>query len=686
MPNRLASEQSPYLRQHAENPVDWYPYGKEALAAAVALDRPILLSIGYSACHWCHVMAHESFESPEVASVMNERFVNIKVDREELPDVDQVYQRALALQGESGGWPLTMVLTPDGTPYFGGTYFPPNDRYGRPGFRRVLVALSEAWRTDRQGVLGQAQKYRDGLSSLAQRELEGGDEAGLSEAALNAAVELLAKRCDPENGGFGTAPKFPNPSAVRLLMRNPATVAHARLALERMALGGIYDHVGGGFARYSTDSQWRVPHFEKMLYDNAQLLRLYADGLRSDGDSNPRFARVLRETAAWMEREMRAPEGGFYTALDADSEGLEGRFYVWTWAELAAVLSPTDLDDARLFLGARPDGNWVDPHGHSPPGANVLQGPAHANDAELARCDRVLGRLFAAREPRVRPGTDDKILAGLNGLAIAGLAEAGFCLNDAGLVDAARRTADFVLGHMLDRSSGRLFRTWKAGEARLPGTLDDHAYVADGLFTLYEVTGEARWFDAAHALLERSLALFWDAERAVFYLTAPDEPELPKLIERPISGHDGALPAGASVLCERLLTVGAATGNHAHVAVAERFLRRRTTAALEQPFAYAHLLGAMDTLLRGPTQIVVTGSDPAALLRAVADTFVPTRFLVRAEHAPTALQTLVADKKTALAAAFVCHGQRCDAPVSDPASLSRQLRGVPSSPSRKCRA
>ena len=674
MPNRLALEQSPYLRQHADNPVDWHPYGKAAFALSTSLDRPILLSIGYSACHWCHVMAHESFADLETAQLMNDRYVNIKVDREELPDVDQIYQRALALQGQSGGWPLTMVLTPDGTPYFGGTYFPPDDRYGRPGFRRVLTALSEAWRTDRDGVLHQASKYRDGLASLAARELEAGDAAALRSEVLYATINKLAERVDPINGGFGEAPKFPNASAVRLLMRGgKAFHAGVHLTLTKMSEGGIYDHVGGGFARYSTDAKWRVPHFEKMLYDNAQLLRLYADGVRLLGYSAA-FARVISETASWMDREMCAPEGGFYTALDADSEGLEGRFYVWTWIELAAVLTPPELEVARALMDAREEGNWIDPHGHSPPGANVLQGPPGATPQQRAQLAPILRKLLLARAPRPRPGTDDKILAGLNGLAIAGLAEAGATLDDPALIDAARRTAEFVLAHMRDEGSGRLFRTWKNGEKKLPGTLDDHAYVADGLFALYEATGEARWFDAGHALLHLAVALFWDDERGVFYLTSADEPELPALIERPISGHDGALPAGASVLCERLLVIGEATGERRLVEVAEQLLRRRATAAMEQPFAYAHLLGAVDTLLRSPTLVVVTGSGPThdALVRTVMTTFSPMRLLVRKEGTPLALHALVADKDLA-PAAFVCHGQRCDAPTCDAQSLRAAL-------------
>ncbi len=681
MPNRLASETSPYLRQHAENPVEWYPFGKEAFAAALALDRPILLSIGYSACHWCHVMAHESFEDEETARLMNARYVNIKVDREELPDVDQIYQRALALQGESGGWPLTMFLTPGGVPFFGGTYFPPTEKYGRPSFRRVLTALSDAWQREREKMVEQSQQYRTGLAELAARELAS-DEDAPSDARLEAAIASLGARVDEVHGGFGGAPKFPNASAVRLLLRGARRARRRsmeggeglyrgfRLTLDKMAAGGIYDHVGGGFARYSTDARWLVPHFEKMLYDNAQLLGLYAEGHQAGAD--PAYERVLRGTVAWLEREMRSPEGGLYTALDADSEGLEGRFYVWTWAELEAVLSGSELAIADRLLGARPEGNWRDPHGHSPAGANVLSLVGQVEtDADGEALGRVLEKLFVARAPRVRPGTDDKILASVNGLAIAGLAEAGRVLGDAAIVESARCTARFVLDHLRAPGSGRLLRTWKDGEARLPGTLDDHAFVADGLFVLYEATGERRWFDEGLALLHLAIALFWDEDAGAFYLVASDEPELPTLIERPISGHDGAIPAGASVLIERLLTVGEAIDDRKLVDIATRALHARSRRALEQPFAYAHLLGAMDTLLESPSQIVVTGRGQGrdALLGAIASTFVPGRLIVRAEDAPPSLRTLVADKTAALPAVFVCRTQKCEAPVTDASQL-----------------
>jgi uncharacterized protein YyaL (SSP411 family) len=678
MPNRLASETSPYLRQHAGNPVDWYPFSQEAFAQAKALDRPILLSVGYSACHWCHVMAHESFEDPAVAEEMNARFVNVKVDREELPDVDQIYQRALQLQGEHGGWPLTIFLTPDGVPFFGGTYFPPDDRYGRPSFRRVLVGLSQAWQKDREGVVAQSQKYAAGLKQVAAHELHRGEEIEASQRAslLDRAIAALGQRIDPVHGGFGKAPKFPNASALRLLLRGARRVrgtpeAQALtqallLTLRKMAAGGIYDQAGGGFARYSTDERWLVPHFEKMLYDNAQLLSLYAEGWQHERD--PLFERAMRGTAAFIERELRAPEGGLYTALDADSEGVEGKFYAWSWAELAAALDEHELEIAEKQLGATREGNWRDPHGHAPPGANVLSLVDTCGDD----CEAVLKKLFLTRASRVRPGTDDKVLASVNGLAIAGLAEAGRVLGDAAMIAAARRTAEFVLGRMRDRG-GRLLRSWK-GEARLPGTLDDHAYVADGLFALYDATGEARWFDEGVALLRIAVALFWDAGEQIFYLTAAEETGVPRLIERPVSGHDGALPAGASMVSERLLVIGEAIDDEGLRRVGEQAVLRRADRALEQPFAYAHLLGALDTLLEGPAQLVLSAPSEE-LERAIANAFVPGRVIVRSAGAPKLLVALVADKQSGTPAVFVCRGRVCERPATQAAEVTAALTG-----------
>ena len=531
MPNRLASETSPYLKQHENNPVDWYPWGEEALSRARDEDKPILLSVGYSTCHWCHVMAHESFEDAEIARLMNDRFVCIKVDREEMPDVDSIYQHALQLQGEHGGWPLTMFLLPDGTPFYGGTYFPKTDRFGRIGFPRVLSALADAYRRDRGRIESNARQFLGGLAHVA-RHGRGRPDCALGEDTVDRAAERLAARIDPDEGGFEGAPKFPNPKSLELVLRGwrrarrrgesgpgaDQPLERVALTLRRMAAGGIYDHLGGGFARYSTDARWLVPHFEKMLYDNAQLLALYAEAHQASPD--PEFVRAIDETAAWMERDLRAPEGGLYTAMDADSEGVEGLYYVWTPAALREVVGEEAAQLVERCYDVREGGNWRDPHGHGPSGSSILHIiDRPRDDAERALLADAKVHMLAARYRRVPPITDDKVLASSNGLAIAGLAEAGRILGRAGLVDAARRTAEFVLANLGD-ASGRLRRSWKHGEARRPGTLDDHAYVADGLIALYEASGEGRWLDEAYRLTALCLELFWSPAEGVFYMTA----------------------------------------------------------------------------------------------------------------------------------------------------------------------
>jgi uncharacterized protein YyaL (SSP411 family) len=680
MPNRLADETSPYLRQHAENPVDWYPWGEEAFGRARAEDKPVLLSIGYSACHWCHVMAHESFEDATTAREMNERFVCIKVDREEMPDVDQIYQQALQLQGEHGGWPLTMFLTPEGVPFFGGTYFPPRDGFGRPSFRRLLAALADAWRSKRDQVAENAEQFRRGLRQIAALARGEGDGAPLVPDAVDRAAARLAARIDRREGGFTGAPKFPNPKALELILRGSrrarragapvaADLLHAvTVTLRKMAEGGIYDHLGGGFARYSTDAEWLVPHFEKMLYDNAQLLALYAEAWQVTRE--PLFARVCRETHAYLERDLRAPAGGLYTAEDADSEGVEGKFYVWTPAELRAVL---DEDAARLVercFDVTPGGNWHDPHGHGPRGASILHVVEPPRDeAEARALEAARARLLAARAARVRPGLDDKILTSSNGMAIAGLAEAGRALGAPEMIESARRTAAFVLSRMTEASRGRLLRTFHGGAARLPGTLDDHAHVTDGLIALYEASGEARWLEEAHRLTRLVLELFYDDDGRAFYVTAADDPGL---IERPLSTYDSAVPSGMSVTLENLLRLGDVCGEPRWTAIAERVLAARAPQALENPFGFANLLNALDLHLERPTEIVLAGGDVAALARALGEIYLPNRVIVRADGAPPLVRALVEGKRAVdgKAAAYVCRDFTCAAPVTDAAALA----------------
>jgi uncharacterized protein YyaL (SSP411 family) len=683
MANRLAHETSPYLRQHAENPVDWYPWGEEALGRARTEQRPILLSIGYSACHWCHVMAHESFEDEETARLMNERYVNIKVDREEMPDVDQIYQQALQLMGDHGGWPLTMFLLPDGTPFFGGTYFPPRDGYGRPSFKRVLVALGNAWQAQRDEVLENGRQLRAGLQQLATEGRAPG-EANILVDSVERAAAKLAIRIDRRLGGFQGAPKFPNPTALQLILRGARKLRRVgdsdgsefvrliQTTLVHMAEGGIYDQLGGGFARYSTDAEWLVPHFEKMLYDNAQLLTLYAETYQLTRE--PTLARVIRETVAYLERDMRAPEGGFYTAEDADSEGVEGKFYVWTPAELRAAVA--DANDADIFMrcyDVTPEGNWHDPHGHAPPGSSILRvvDRPRSSDEEQALL-RVRQQLLAARSRRVRPGLDDKVLAGNNGMAIAGLAEAGRILGEPAFVAGARRTAEFVLRYMTEASRGRLLRTFKGGEARLPGTLDDHAHVADGLIALYEATGEGRWLEEAHRLTRLALGLFHDEKQRCFYMTAADDPGL---IERPVSTFDSAVPSGMSVMLENLIKLGDVCNEKKWTDIAESVLHSYYARALENPFAFSNLINALDLFLERPTEIVLAGADVAQFTRAIGDIYLPNRMIIHAQTAPPLLRELTRDKNeiNGVSAAYICRDFSCDKPETDPAALAGRL-------------
>ncbi len=694
MPNRLAQETSPYLRQHADNPVDWYPFGDEAFALARSTDRPILLSIGYSACHWCHVMAHESFEDAATAALMNERFVCIKVDREERPDVDLIYQQALQLLGEGGGWPLTMFLVPDGTPYYGGTYFPPADRFGRPSFKRLLTGLSNAWRSQRQEVLDNAKQFAGGLKHIATHGRSAKAEPMIVDSVDRAAAKLLT-RVDRQLGGLGDAPKFPNPKAFELLLRAAERarkrgessdadelVDAVRVTLVGMAQGGIYDHLGGGFARYSTDAEWLVPHFEKMLYDNAQLLSLYTEAWQVTPE--PLFARAVAETVDYLIRDLGAThsdgaKAGFSAAEDADSEGVEGKFYVWTPADLAALLSPESATLFARVYDVTHKGNWNDPHGHAPAESSILRrkpGSPALSERDAVEVEAARAILFAARQKRVRPGLDDKILAGWNGLAIAGLAEAGRVFHLPHAVDAARAAADLVLTRMRD-ANGRLLRTLSpSGEAKLPGTLDDHAAVADGLIALYEATGEARWLDEAHALTALCVRLFYAADERAFYLTATADPPL---IQRPVSTFDNAVPSGMSLCIENLIRLGDVYGEPSWLHIAGDVLESHYARAMENPFGFANLLCALDLYLCRPTEIVIAGADSGALLDVVDGIYLPNRVLIRAAStAPAGLAPLVAGKVgtvgSAGATAYVCRDFACQRPTADPTELAVLLR------------
>ena len=649
MPNRLANETSPYLLQHKDNPVDWYPWGEEALARARDEDRPLLLSIGYSACHWCHVMERESFEDPETAALMNERFVCIKLDREERPDIDAIYMEACIAMTGHGGWPLNVFLTPDQIPFYAGTYFPPDDRGAMPSWRRVLMGVAQAWDVNRDQI-------REGGERVAQR-LAGGallrpSEEGFDLDALDVAVEELRQRYDAPNGGFGGAPKFPPASAIEFLLRRSEhdMTAHT---LRAMASGGMYDQVGGGFARYSVDERWLLPHFEKMLYDNALLARAYLHGWQVIGDDLLRS--VCEETLDWMLREMRGQEGGFYSALDADSEGVEGRFYVWSVAELREVLGD-DADAAIVYFGATEGGNFE--------GRNILVRGVEPPE----RLPEIRRRLYEARAERVWPGLDDKRLTAWNALAISALAEAGAVLERGDYIDAAVGCAEFVMRDLRD-ADGRLLRTYKDGTAKLNAYLEDHAFLVEALLTLYEATFDPRWFGAARATADAMLARFADEERGGFFETSADHE---RLVTRRKDLEDNPIPAGNSSAAYGLLRLAALTGEHEYEERAVGVLRLLHGIAPQQPQGFAHLLQAFDFHLAQVKEVALAGDDTRALERVIRGRFRPHIVLAGGEEdgVPLLAGRAPVDGRPA---AYVCDRFSCLRPVTEPGELEALL-------------
>ncbi|HEX3911494.1 MAG TPA: thioredoxin domain-containing protein [Solirubrobacteraceae bacterium] len=595
MANALAKETSPYLRQHAENPVDWLPWGDEALSRAVTEDKPLLVSIGYSSCHWCHVMERESFEDERTAALMNEEFVCVKVDREERPDVDALYMEAVQSMTGSGGWPLNVFLTPEQLPFYGGTYFPPEPRHGLPAWTQVLQAIAEAWSERSEEVRAGGERLRERLSGGAQLEASS---AAITPQALDGAVEQLRGSFDRSEGGFGSAPKFPQASAIEFLMlRGEREMSLA--TLRAMAAGGIHDQLGGGFARYSVDRSWTVPHFEKMLYDNALLARAYLHGWQRFDD--PALLDVCLDTLGWALREMRGPEGGFFSALDADSEGVEGRYYVWTLAQLREVLGE-QAESAIAWFGASAEGNFSDPH-HPEPGLNVLRGEARAaTEAGLdaAAQERIRERLLAVRSARVRPGLDDKRLTSWNALMICALAESGAALRERRpegidpalgerLLEAARTCAEFVLRDLRDRQGG-LLRTYSQGEAKLGAYLEDHAFLLEAMLVLFETTCEEGWFTQAVALADQLIGRFADPEQGGFFSTASDQTPL---IARRKDLEDSPIPAGGSSAAVGLLRLAQLTGDEDYERHAVSVLRLLAEIAPRHPSSFGHLLQAM---------------------------------------------------------------------------------------------
>ena len=684
MPNRLINETSPYLLQHANNPVDWYPWGEEALERARSEDKPILLSIGYSACHWCHVMERESFEDEIIAGMMNENFVSIKVDREERPDLDQVYMQAVQMLTGSGGWPMTVFLTPEGKPFYGGTYFPPTDRQGMPGFPRLITSIAEAYKTNKGEVDRVTQQLTTQMTQSNQ--IPKGTSI-LTVDILHQAYSTLATNFDYQNGGFGNAPKFPQPMGPEFLLRyyhhgyNPRALELVEITLEKMAYGGIYDQIGGGFHRYSTDAYWLVPHFEKMLYDNALLARLYLHTHLITG--RPLYRRIVEETLDYVLREMTDSSGGFYSAQDADSEGVEGKFFVWTPDEIRAVLGDADSEVFSSYYGVTPNGNFE--------GENILnirQDPeafAEAHDLTQEQLDEIISRsskaLLDVRGKRIHPMRDDKVLASWNGLMLRSFAEAAAALGRADYLEAAVKNAGFLVGTM--KSQGRLLRTYRDGHAKLLGYLEDYSFVVDGLLALYEATFDIRWLDEAVTLADSMIELFWDEGIGGFYDTGSDHETL---VVRPRDVFDNAQPCGGSVASDALLKLAVFTGNSDYNAKAAVPLRSLHQAMSQSPGGTGHWLNALDFYVSPPKEIAVIGprNDPAtqALLDTVFSRFLPNKVVMGTETPRSAEEIegtpdfpLLQDRIMVggLPSAYVCENYTCQLPVTDPDALAEQL-------------
>ncbi|MBV8857024.1 MAG: thioredoxin domain-containing protein [Acidobacteria bacterium] len=678
--NRLAGESSPYLLQHAHNPVDWFPWGEEALEKSKREDKPILLSIGYSACHWCHVMERESFENEEIARQMNEQFVNIKVDREERPDLDQIYMNAVQMMTRHGGWPLTVFLTPDLVPFYGGTYFPPVDRQQMPGFPRILAAVSEAYRTRPEEVRQSAWEI---LSEL--RRMGVAQESGevINAQLLDNAYRGLARSFDPRFGGFGGAPKFPSSMNLDFLFRTFKRTGDAR-ALEMathscrmMAEGGMYDQLGGGFHRYSTDARWLVPHFEKMLYDNALLTRLYIHAYQATGEQF--FRRVAEETLGYVKREMLDESGAFYSTQDADSEGVEGKFFVWDREEVESLLGPLD---ARLFCAyydVTEGGNFEE--------RNILHVERPA--AEVAReqnvtveklteaVERGRGILFTERERRIKPGRDEKVIAAWNGLMLEAFAEAAAVLGRDDYQEVAERNAQFILDTLV--KDGLLLHVSKGGRAKHVGFLDDYAFVVSGLVTLYETTGRLRWLEAAVTLTDKMVEEFWDEEGGGFFYNGRSGE---KLIVRSKDYFDNATPSGNSVAAEALLRLSVITGNEDYRRKAVNVLRLVRDAVERYPSAFGYALGAIDFYLSTPKEIVVVGEAAQArpLLREVWTRYLPNKVVVlssNVEENAARLVPLLRERAAqgGRATAYVCENYACLQPVNTPVELAARLEG-----------
>ena len=661
MPNRLAQETSPYLQQHAANPVDWYPWGAEALERARREDKPILLSVGYSACHWCHVMAHESFADPAVAGVMNRLFVNVKVDREERPDLDQIYQTAHQMLAQRpGGWPLTMFLAPDGTPFFGGTYFPKVSRHGLPGFPDLCERIAAVWRDKRPEISAQNREVLTAFTRTVPR--TGAQRSQFDADAVRGLLDHLRESFDARHGGFGGAPKFPHPTDLELCLRK-GEIEIARTTLRRMCEGGIYDQLGGGFCRYSVDPQWMIPHFEKMLYDNGPLLGLLADSWLATGEAI--FARCAAETAGWMMREMQSPEGGFYSSLDADSEHEEGKFYVWSREEAQALLSDEEylVLSSRFGLDRAP--NFEDRHWHLYVSKEVE--PETKSILATARA-----KLFAAREKRVRPGRDDKVLVSWNALAIRGLVRAGHVFGRADWIAAARRAVEFIHRRMWQR--GRLLATYKDGRAHLNAYLDDYAFLAAALLEMLQAQFSAADLRWAEELAEVMLDQFADAEAGGFFFTSRDHEQL---IHRPKPGHDNAAASGNAVAAWTLGRLAALTGEARYARAAERALELFYPAMREHPAGFAAMAIALEDCLEPPRTLVLRGAPEklGAWSATLASELLPdTLVLAIPDGAADLPGALDKPRRPEPVNGWLCRGVSCLEPITDLPRLKAALK------------
>ncbi len=685
--NRLAQETSPYLRQHAHNPVDWFPWGEEALARARDLERPIFLSIGYSACHWCHVMEHESFEDPEIGNILNDNFVSIKVDREERPDLDQVYMAFVQRATGHGGWPMSVFLTPEAQPFFGGTYFPPDERYGgqMPSFRRVLLSVIDWWQGRRDEVKKSARVVTHELRNVLRLEPQPGD---LDPSLLSRVTEQLARAFDAREGGFGSQPKFPHPTELRLLLRvarrfdDKQALDMARLTLDKMAMGGMYDQLGGGFHRYSTDAHWLVPHFEKMLYDNALLSLTYLEAFQATGE--PFFREVVEETLAYVRREMTSPEGPFYSTQDADSEGEEGKFFVWSAKETESILGSELATVFNYVYDITPAGNW---EGH-----NILhRSKTYEQSARLMKIDeadlrRLLneakGRLFDVRSHRIWPGRDEKVLTAWNGLMIAAHAQAAQALDEPAYAKAAVRAADFILRTMR-MPDGRLYRTWSQGSApKLNGYLEDYAYFLDALVSVYETTFEPRWIESALDVAGVMVEQFWDEAEGGFYYTGRDHEQL---IARTKDPHDNATPSGNSMAVTALLRLAKLTGRADLRDKAERTLRLFRGIMEASSMAAAQMLIAYDFDL-GPVKEYAIVGDPAndetkRVLRAIRGGFQPHKVVALKspgdDQADGVLPLLAGKTAGGVVTTYVCENFTCSAPLVGVTTAEQALATPP---------